>query len=71
MNLLPKKYTLNEIKDISFTGFECILNNETLLLIEELTNKVGSSNYIKTPIFNKRINNKKINGSFSKKTESI
>lgn len=53
--LLPKKYTLNEINNISFTGFECILNNDILLLIEDLTNKVGSSNYIKTPIFNKRI----------------
>jgi len=53
--LLPKKYTLNEINNISFTGFECILNNDILSLIEDLTNKVGSSNYIKTPIFNKRI----------------
>ena len=29
MELLPKKYTLNEINDISFTGFEFILNNES------------------------------------------
>ena len=56
MNLLSKKYTLTDIKNISFMGFECILSNETLLLIEELTNKVGSSSYVKTPIFNKRTN---------------
>ena len=55
MELLSKKYTLNEINDISFIGFECVLNNETLSLIEEINNKVGSPNYIKTPIFNKRI----------------
>ena len=68
--LLPKKYTLTEINDISFTGFECILNNEVLLLIEDLTNKVGSSNYIKTPIFNKRVK-KNINDSigFSRKPD--
>jgi hypothetical protein len=55
MELLSKKYTLNEINDISFIGFECVLNDETLSLIEEINNKVGSPNYIKTPIFNKRI----------------
>ena len=55
MELLSKKYTLNEINDISFIGFECVLNDETLLLIEEINNKVGSPSYIKTPIFNKRI----------------
>jgi hypothetical protein len=66
MNLLSKKYTLTDIKNISFMGFECILSNETLLLIEELTNKVGSSSYVKTPIFNKRTNK---NIHFSKKNE--
>jgi hypothetical protein len=70
MELLPKKYTLNEINDISFTGFEFILNNDILLLIEELTNKVSSPSYIKTPIFNKRIKKNPIdNIHFSKKNE--
>jgi len=64
---LPKKYTLNEINNISFTGFECILSNDVLLLIEELTNKVGSPSYIKTPIFNKRI--KKNPNDFLKKND--
>ena len=66
MDLLSKKYTLMDIKNISFMRFECILTNETLMLIEELTNKVGSSSYVKTPIFNKRINK---NISFPKKKE--
>ena len=70
MELLPKKYTLNEINDISFTGFEFILNNDILLLIEELTNKVSSPSYIKTPIFNKRIKKTPIdNIYFSKRGE--
>jgi hypothetical protein len=72
MELLSKKYTLNEINDISFIGFECVLNDETLSLIEEINNKVGSPNYIKTPIFNKRIK-KNINDGigFLKKNDGM
>jgi|694.fasta_scaffold88820_3 hypothetical protein len=72
MELLSKKYTLNEINDISFIGFECVLNDETLSLIEEINNKVGSPNYIKTPIFNKRIK-KSINDGigFLKKNDGM
>jgi translation elongation factor EF-Ts len=67
MELLSKKYTLNEINDISFIGFECVLNEETLLQIEEINNKVGSPNYVKTPIFNKRIKKNPNDVGFIKK----
>lgn len=52
---LPKKYSLQEINEISFNGFVCVISVEVLSLITELNNKVGSSsNYIKSPIINKR-----------------
>ena len=69
MELLPKKYSLNEINEISFTGFECILKNDILSLIEELTNKVSSPSYIKTPIFNKRIKKMPNDIGFLKKND--
>jgi hypothetical protein len=69
MELLPKKYSLNEINEISFTGFECILKNDILSLIEELTNKVSSPSYIKTPIFNKRIKKIPNDIGFQKKND--
>jgi hypothetical protein len=53
-HFLPKKYSLQEINEISFNGFICVISPEVLGLITELNNKVGSSSYIKTPIFNKR-----------------
>jgi len=53
-HFLPKKYSLQEINEISFNGFICVISPEVLGLITELNNKVGNSSYIKTPIFNKR-----------------
>ena len=52
--IIPKKYSLNEINDIAFNGFICIIPPDTMNLINELNNKVCSSSYVKTPVFNKR-----------------
>lgn len=54
--IIPKKYSLTEINDIAFNGFICIIPPETMNLITELNNKVCSSSYVKTPVFNKRTN---------------
>lgn len=54
--IIPKKYSLAEINDIAFNGFICIIPSETMNLITELNNKVCSSSYVKTPVFNKRTN---------------
>jgi len=54
--ILPKKYSLKEINEISFNGFVCNISSDVIELISDLTNKVGSPSYIKTPIFNKRNN---------------
>jgi len=52
--IIPKKYSLTEINDIAFNGFICIIPPETMNLINDLNNKVCSSSYVKTPVFNKR-----------------
>lgn len=54
--IIPKKYSLTEINDIAFNGFICIIPPETMNLITDLNNKVCSSSYVKTPVFNKRTN---------------
>jgi len=52
--LIPRKYSLKEINEISFDGFVCHIPQETLFIINDLAAKVGSPTYVKTPIFNKR-----------------
>jgi hypothetical protein len=46
-------YTLQEIQEIIFEGFNYVLPEETLQLISKLSIEVGSPDYVKTPIFNK------------------
>jgi hypothetical protein len=47
-------YSLSDFTDISNKGFDVILPNATVKLINELSKLVGSPNYIKTPVFTKR-----------------
>jgi hypothetical protein len=47
-------YSLSDFADISNKGFNVILPNTTVVLINELSKLVGSPNYIKTPVFTKR-----------------
>lgn len=51
----PKKYFLQEINEISKNRFVCHISQETIDIINEIATKVGSPQYIKTPVFNKRI----------------
>jgi hypothetical protein len=66
------KYTLNDIQDIMFRGFDYVLPENTLKIISELSLQVGSPDYVKTPIFQKRENpmkvepSKEINNTFKK-----
>ena len=48
------KYDLEKFKQISFNGFDLTLPKETIDIINELSMQVGSPNYVKTPIFQKR-----------------
>ncbi len=50
------KYTLNDFNDLLFNGFNYELPNETVCIISELALEVGSPDYVKTPIFQKKEN---------------
>jgi hypothetical protein len=68
---MEMRYTLNDFNNITFNGFDVILPEETLIIITELAQQVGSPTYIKTPTFQKRENILKvapdISGDFKKK----
>lgn len=65
------KYTLDDINSIIFNGFNYELPSETLAKIAELAKQVGSPDYVRTPIFQKRENPMKMDSipkdSFKKK----
>uniref|UniRef100_A0A6C0FDJ8 MIF4G domain-containing protein n=1 Tax=viral metagenome TaxID=1070528 RepID=A0A6C0FDJ8_9ZZZZ len=49
-------YTISDFQSISSNGFNVVLPNNTIELINSLSKHVGSPSYIKTPVFNKREN---------------
>jgi hypothetical protein len=54
------RYTLDNIITILFNGFEYKLPDETLNKISEIALQVGSPDYVKTPVFQKRENPMKV-----------
>jgi hypothetical protein len=50
------KYTLEDFNNITFNGFKFDFPQDTLQIISELSLEVGSPNYVKTPVFQKREN---------------
>ena len=54
------KYNLSDINNIIFQGFDFELPEETLKIISELALQVGSPDYVKTPVFQKRENPMKV-----------
>ena len=54
--LMRHVYNLEKINEILYQGFEYKLPSETLAIISTLSSEVGSPDYIKTPIFQKRDN---------------
>jgi pimeloyl-CoA synthetase len=61
-----RKYALNDVMDILFQGFDYNLPEETLKIISELALQVGSPDYVKTPVFQKRENPMKSESSSSR-----
>lgn len=55
------RYTLENINEFIFHGFNYTLSEETLKVISELALQVGSPDYVKTPVFQKRENVMKTN----------
>jgi hypothetical protein len=54
------RYNLNDFNETIFNGFNYELPGETVKIISELSLEVGSPNYVKTPIFQKRENPMKV-----------
>jgi len=59
MTMTMKKYALDDFNNITFNGFKFDFPEDTLKIISELALEVGSPNYVKTPIFQKRVNSLK------------
>lgn len=60
MSVAMPKYTLDEIKQIAFMGFDYKVPDEVMDKIARLAKEVGSPDYVKTPIFKKRENPMKV-----------
>jgi hypothetical protein len=56
MAVKTQKYSLDEINEILFQGFNYELPTNILNIISELSLQVGAPDYVKTPIFKKREN---------------
>ena len=56
MTMIMKKYSLEDFNTITFNGFKFDFPEDTLKIISELALEVGSPNYVKTPVFQKRLN---------------
>ena len=65
MTTKTMKYTLDNFNSIAFNGFKFDFPQDTLKIISELALEVGSPNYVKTPIFQKRVNPMKSNNGES------
>lgn len=50
------RYSLDQIENIIFNGFDYQIPKETIGIISSLSSQVGSPNYDKTPVFKKREN---------------
>ena len=58
--MTTKIYTLTDFNDIIFNGFNYVLPHEILKNISELSLEVGSPTYVKTPVFQKKDNQMKL-----------
>ena len=48
------RYSLQDFTNITFDGFNVVLPEDTMRIINDLASQVGSPTYIKTPDFNKK-----------------
>jgi hypothetical protein len=51
---MPQQYSITEIETIAFNGFNYSIPQDVLDIITNLSMKVGSPAYIKTPVFQKK-----------------
>ena len=57
------RYNLTDFHNITFNGFDIKLPEESLSIISEIAQQVGSPTYIRTPIFAKKEKSKRIVGN--------
>jgi hypothetical protein len=60
MAAVTLRYTLEEVEDIVFKGFDYRVPDDVMEKISNLAMQVGSPDYVKTPIFKKRENPMKV-----------
>lgn len=60
MTAVTLRYTLEEIEDIVFKGFDYRISDDVMEKISNLAMQVGSPDYVKTPVFKKRDNPMKV-----------
>ena len=65
MAVVTLRYTLEQIEDIIFKGFDYQIPDDVIEKISNLAMQVGSPDYVKTPIFKKRDNPMKVEPSDS------
>jgi hypothetical protein len=65
MAAVTLRYTLEQIEDIIFKGFDYQIPDDVIEKISNLAMQVGSPDYVKTPIFKKRDNPMKVEPSDS------
>ena len=63
MTTKTTRYSLENITNILFNGFDYKLPEETLNIISDIALQVGSPDYVKTPVFQKRENPMKVEPS--------
>ena len=63
------RYTLEQVEDIIFKGFDYVISEEVMEKISNLAMQVGSPDYVKTPVFKKRDNPMKVEPTSSVKEQ--
>jgi hypothetical protein len=70
MSVAVLQYSLEEIEDIVFRGFDYRVPDDVVEKISNIAKQVGSPDYVKTPIFKKRENPMKVDHEIATITES-
>jgi hypothetical protein len=68
---MATRYSLEDINTIIFQGFNYVLPAATLSIISELAQQVGSPDYVRTPVFQKRENPMKAESSTTSSKEFL
>jgi hypothetical protein len=65
------RYTLENIEDIIYNGFNYRVSDDVMEKISNLAMQVGSPDYVKTPVFKKRENPMKVETEFASTTTTL